>query len=192
MDYDGSQNSHRHINNLLSEIDFMNDMIRSLSVYSKINLPNFSLNKTSVSPSTLINEIYHRYTDIVARNGLSLTKHTRDPVVSVMLDREQITRVLINLMDNALKNCRSNGEISIGIKNNNGKPCFFVADTGDGIPESMADEIFEPPFRTDPSRNRDTGGLGLGLAICKKIIELHGGEIYYSRENGKTIFSFTV
>ena len=187
-----AQNSHRHIDNMVAEIDFMNEMIRSLAVFSKINLPSFNLYKKVVDPSTLVNEVYRRYADMASKNGFSLIKDTDGTPGSVKLDPDQIIRVLMNFMDNAVKYCNPGGKISLGLTEHMGKARFFVSDTGKGINDIYRDKIFAPLFRADPSRSRDTGGLGLGLAICKRIVELHGGEIFYNREKGKTVFSFIV
>jgi two-component system, OmpR family, sensor histidine kinase BaeS len=175
---------------MVSEIDFMTEMVRSLSVYSRINLPDFNLKKALVSPSWLIEDAVERYADVIRRKGVSFINKADGSLPPLMLDREQMVRVMNNLLDNALQHCSPGGEISLGVFDNNGKTCFYVTDTGDGVPEAYRGKIFEPLFRVDPSRSRDTGGVGLGLAICKKIVELHGGEIFYEHDNGLTTFSF--
>ncbi len=81
------------------------------------------------------------------------------------------------------------GQIILGAIRTNEGIRFFVSDPGPGIAPEHGNKIFDPLFRADRSRNRHTGGLGLGLAISRRITALHGGQIRYTRENERTVFS---
>jgi signal transduction histidine kinase len=87
------------------------------------------------------------------------------------IDPLRISTVFRNLIENALKYSTKRVEISIQEKNSNVQ--VFFKDKGIGIPEKDLKYIFEPFYRSDPSRSRRTGGFGLGLSICKKIMEAH-------------------
>lgn len=95
--------------------------------------------------------------------------------VFLNIDPMRISVVFRNVMENALK--YSNKKVEISIHENNSDVQVLFKDKGIGIPEKDLKYIFEPFYRSDPSRSRRTGGFGLGLSICKKIMEAHKGSI---------------
>ena len=96
----------------------------------------------------------------------------------IQIDREKIRMVLRNLLDNALKHTSDDGDpVSITAEQHNDRITIIVEDHGEGISEAALPHIFEPFFRADSSRSRKTGGYGLGLSLCKAIIEAHNGSI---------------
>ena len=106
-------------------------------------------------------------------------------------DHQRITEVLNNLMDNALKYTEEQGRITIKAKKKDRHLLVEVEDTGCGIPEVKQADLFKPHHRLN-SMNETRGGMGLGLALSKTLVELHGGRIWVeSRESGSK-FSFTL
>jgi len=94
------------------------------------------------------------------------------------IDREKIKTVLRNLLENARKfSLPDSRPIEIAIEDAAGAIVVRVRDDGPGIPDSDLPNLFEPFYRVDRSRSRKTGGYGLGLSICKRIMEAHGGSI---------------
>lgn len=111
----------------------------------------------------------------------------------VDVDVEKIKQVLINLIVNAIKYGRENGEVIIRTYDMDKQILVEVADNGYGIPNEHLSKIFERFYRVDKSRDRDKGGSGLGLSIVKHIIEAHGQTINVRSTEGKgTTFSFTL
>ena len=101
-------------------------------------------------------------------------------------DAEQIETVLKNLLANALKySPAGNAPVEIRLKKSDAGMLIEIQDHGPGIQDEELDLIFEPFYRTDKSRNRETGGYGLGLSLCKTIIEAHGGTIDVQSNTGK-------
>lgn len=98
-----------------------------------------------------------------------------------------IYRLVFNLIENAIKYNKEEGVVSVSIEQADRKAALTVSDTGLGIPEEYKEQIFEPFFRVDKSRSREMGGAGIGLAIVKKIANLHGGTVYVKESvPGKT------
>jgi signal transduction histidine kinase len=97
------------------------------------------------------------------------------PQMRIKVDREKLRTVFRNLLDNALK--YSSGTIDVSLAESPSSVILSVKDYGIGISEEDLKYIFEPFYRADPSRSKKTGGYGLGLSICKKIVEAHGGTI---------------
>jgi signal transduction histidine kinase len=111
----------------------------------------------------------------------------------VNADRERIAQVFRNLLNNAITNTKSGGEIIISAQKKNRDIEVSVQDTGYGIPQDDLQFIFERFYRADKSRSRTTGGAGLGLAIVKQLIQAHGGQIaVVSKQGWGTKFTFTL
>ena len=110
----------------------------------------------------------------------------------LVLDPVRIDRVVYNLVENAAKYSATKASIDVSLAARNSEIVVSVADQGIGIPRERQDELFEPFKRlVDPSKY--TRGLGLGLIVCKRLVEAHGGRIWVTSEEGKgTIFSFTI
>lgn len=103
------------------------------------------------------------------------------PLYYVHADPDRLGEVITNLFDNAVK-YTDTGKISLGLTGNNEVVQFFVRDTGPGIPNEDISHLFEKFYRVDNSATRTIGGTGLGLFICRKIIELYGGRIWVESE----------
>ena len=106
----------------------------------------------------------------------------------VFIDKSHLTRILNNLIKNSLQSARNNIEIEVlvTIENINNQCLIKVEDNGTGIPESIRSKIFEPNFTTKNS------GMGLGLAMVKKIINDFNGKIKYETSTTGTVFEFTI
>jgi signal transduction histidine kinase len=112
-----------------------------------------------------------------AVSGLTFANLTRDipPGLVVRVDARRMVQVLRNLLVNAIAHAKS--AIHVTASQNE----IRVIDDGPGVPPEHAERIFDRFYRADPSRSRATGGAGLGLAIAKELVELHGGTIRYER-----------
>jgi signal transduction histidine kinase len=102
------------------------------------------------------------------------------------IDREKIRTVLRNLLENARKySLPDSRPVEIEVAEKDGTTVVRVRDDGPGIPEIDLPNLFEPFYRVDRSRSRKTGGYGLGLSICKRIMEAHGGSIAVANNTGR-------
>jgi signal transduction histidine kinase len=111
----------------------------------------------------------------------------------VMADSEMIRRVLINLLENAIKYSGEGMKITVGAKRAGDFVEMYVKDEARGIPKSEQERIFEKFARVQMGASGNTKGLGLGLAYCKLAIEGHGGKIWVESEVGKgSRFAFTI
>ncbi|HSF32826.1 MAG TPA: ATP-binding protein [Candidatus Tectomicrobia bacterium] len=106
--------------------------------------------------------------------------------IRVQADRDRLTQILVNLVDNAVKYTPERREITLGARRGaNGFVQVWVADTGIGIPSTDLPRITERFYRVDRARSRELGGTGLGLAIVKHLVQAHGGELWLESELGK-------
>lgn len=99
-------------------------------------------------------------------------------------DQQRISQLFTNLLENSLRYTDKGGETVIQLKSLHKQIMFEIADTTPGVPEEALDRIFDRLYRVDKSRSRLVGGSGLGLSICKNIVEAHGGEIYAQNRLG--------
>jgi signal transduction histidine kinase len=109
----------------------------------------------------------------------------------VYLDHEKIQWVVMELVDNAIKFTPPGGKVSVVLEDVDHFAHFLVRDTGIGISPERISEIFEPYHQLDGSTTRRYGGIGLGLALVKKIVEAHGSKVNVNSEVGKgTLIEF--
>jgi len=105
--------------------------------------------------------------------------------VSVSGDESQITVLIRNLVENAVRYTTDGGRVSVGVYHDGDAAVVRVSDNGIGIPLEAQARIFERFYRVDRARSRDRGGTGLGLAIVKHVAELHGGDVQLDSELGR-------
>jgi len=115
--------------------------------------------------------------------GTSSTKMIK-PLYYVEVDPDRVREVITNLFDNAVKYTPS-GKITVGLTGNNEVVQFYIQDTGGGIAPEDVPHLFQKFYRVDNSATRTIGGTGLGLFICRKIIELYNGRIWVKSQVGR-------
>src|SRR4029077_14484356 len=114
---------------------------------------------------------------------------TPDDQAWVRADPERVQQVLTNLLDNAAKNSAPESPVEVAIRVNNHEVEVAVTDRGAGIPNDELSRVFDKFVR---GRATDTRGTGLGLYICKRIVDAHGGRIWASSEPGGTALTFAL
>ena len=108
----------------------------------------------------------------------------------VLIDSVLIEQVLVNLLENAIKYTPSSSPIDLSARAEDQKVIVVVADRGPGLPLGEEERIFDKFYRVHPT---DSGGVGLGLTICRAIVEAHGGRIWAAnRPGGGAVFNFTL
>jgi PAS domain S-box-containing protein len=178
-------------NNLLQIVNDILDI-------SRIEANQIELKESTFSLNALIEELYIEYAQKLINENkfqivLNISKGLTDEQSIIYADEVRLKQVLCNLLDNAIKFTKT-GEIEIGYQSvENDHLRFFVRDTGIGIHPDKHRIIFERFRQIDESLDREYGGNGLGLAICKAFVELMGGRIWLkSGINKGTTFYFTI
>ena len=136
-----------------------------------------ALNKERVSLDKAVSDCARAAQVLALRKGVRLKLENDPPSIALQGDEELIKRMILNLLDNAVKYTPSGGEISLALARQNGHAEIVVRDTGIGIPETDQARVFDRFFRVDKARARAMGGAGLGLSIAQWIVEVHGGAI---------------
>lgn len=127
-----------------------------------------------------------------ARRGLVLERAIDPRLGTVRGDERKVKQVLLNLLSNAVKFTPEGGRITVGAYVSNGDVLISVTDTGIGIAPEHQDLVFEE-FRQVGQADKKAEGTGLGLALCRKFVELHGGRIWLTSEVDKgSTFTFSI
>ena len=122
---------------------------------------------------------------LAMQKGLRLKIDGALPAITVSGDDEMLKRMLLNLLDNAVKYTPAGGEISVALGSQQEYARIVVTDTGIGIPEADQPRIFDRFYRVDKARSRALGGAGLGLSIARWIVEGHGGSLSVESAPGR-------
>jgi signal transduction histidine kinase len=125
-----------------------------------------------------------------AAKGIAVESRVKSDLAAAEANPEKVQRVLFNLIQNAIRHTPEDGSVTVAAESTGQAIEVEVADTGSGIPGDERERVFEPFFRGDASRA--SGGSGLGLSICRAIIEVQGGHIWLADANSGTTVRFTL
>ena len=172
------------VNEEVIRISHLVDELKNLAKYDS---DKNKLNISEVDLEQLIkNIIYNNESFALEKN---IKKKKKKKKIKAHIDKEKISQVIVNLISNAIRytncNCERLGKIIIRLYKEENLIKISVKDNGIGIPKKSLDYIFERFYRVDKSRCRNTGGTGVGLTICKSIIDLHNGNIEVKSEVNK-------
>lgn len=167
------------------------NLVENLLSVTRIEQGQMRLNINTELLSEVVDEALHHTNRKSAEHKISV--ETEDELMLVKIDARLIVQVVINIVDNAIKYTPAGSEIKIYSKAQNGKAVVTVSDNGGGISDEMKPHIFEM-FYSGANKVADSRrSMGLGLALCKTIINAHGGEISVSDNNPHgCIFKFTL
>jgi signal transduction histidine kinase len=127
---------------------------------------------------------------LMQNKGQKLNTELPDFIPIIQADGQRLEQVLLNLMNNATKFTPYGGVITVRVKKQDTGLVVEVADNGIGIPKDQQDRLFKPYSRVNADRQKHPG-LGLGLALSKQVVEMHGGKIWLDSDVGKgAVFSF--
>jgi signal transduction histidine kinase len=172
----------------VAELDRMGRLVASLLRLARIDEEGL-VDPKPVRVATIVAAAADRAAPLGDRR---ITTHVDpDADVAVLGDAEALDQVLLNLVSNAVRHTRPGGRIGISAARRGNEVAISVTDDGEGIPPEVLPTLFDRFTRADTARRRDTGGAGLGLAICRAIVEAHGGVIGASSVPGHGA-SFTV
>lgn len=168
-------------------------LVGDILTTQKLDLGKLEFNQENIDITELLNSIIKDFSPIISEKNISLVKENIQNEI-IFSDKDRINQVFSNLIKNAIDFVESEkGQIIIGAKNNKEYVQFFVKDNGVGISEINQKEIFKKFYQIDTSASRKRNGSGLGLTICKGIIEGLGGKIWVeSKENIGTTFYFEI
>lgn len=166
----------KYLEQSLEVTDTLEKMVQELLTVSRLDTPGYTCNKHSFDFSKLIGDRLIMYEDLFMQKDLTIEKSI-SPEVYVLGDIQLLQKVLDNLFGNASAYSEAGNQIIVKLWKEAEKTNLTIENTGAHIPDENIPKLFEAFYRIDQSRNRQTGGTGLGLYIVKTILDLHGAEI---------------
>ena len=166
---------------VMSNTDSLLRLVSDLLDIQKIELGKLKLDKKIYDLSKIITLSVSNIKPIAKKQNISITTDLQENIFC-SCDKTRIEQVLSNLISNAIKYTKKNGKIHVKLDSNSFNAKVVVKDNGAGIQKEKLDEIFIKFYQIDSSLTRETGGTGLGLSVCKGIIENHDGKIWAESE----------
>jgi CheY-like chemotaxis protein len=173
------------------------NLINDILDLSKIEAGKMELSfEESVNLADLINSVMSTVVGLVKDKPIKLERNIAPDLPPLRVDPTKVRQILLNLFSNAAK-FTDEGTITINaqlqVQNGKKEVLISITDTGTGIGLEDQEKLFQPFTQVDPSPTRKTGGSGLGLSICRHLVEMHGGQIALKSERGAgSTFYFTL
>lgn len=183
----------RYLKNISKSGKHLLTIINDILDISKIESGKMHLYKENISVKNLLEDMFSSMQPLAAEKEIVMKVSFGPDLSYIQADKGKIKQVLYNLIGNALKFTEHGGFVTIGAKVNGDMVYISVEDTGIGISRMDQEKLFKPFTQIDSSISRKYEGTGLGLALSKELVVLHGGKIWVVSEPGKgSAFTFTI
>lgn len=167
-------------------------LLENLLEWSRLQNGTIVPNQMKVKPSSLIHEAMQMCEQSAESKNIKLQSTTHFDE-SIVVDREMIKTVLRNLITNAIKFTYPNGTVHIETQSSENAILFTISDTGIGIEQEHLNKLFRIDSKLSKSGTANESGTGLGLILCKELVDKHNGKIWVESEPGKgSKFKFTI
>jgi two-component system sensor histidine kinase VicK len=171
---------------IVSEADRMDRLVKDLLLLTRIESDSGESVKADNDMVTLVKTAIKKMSIAANNKDITINKFFDEKrAAMVLMNRDRMEQVLLNIISNAIKYTNEKGRIDIDVVLSHESVKVMVSDNGVGIPEKALSRVFERFFRVDKARSRNMGGSGLGLAISKQIIDEHEGEIEIDSKYGR-------
>ena len=168
----------KSLNVILRNTDRLDFLIKDILDTSRLDSGNMKFSAKSVEISTLIDEVEETMKVSADLKHISLKCDVESSLPKIILDAYRIKQVIENLITNAIKFSPQGSSVRIKVNQLEDQICFEVHDEGIGLDKNHMDHIFEAFYQVEGGVDRTFGGTGLGLTICRGIVEGHGGKIW--------------
>ena len=184
----------RLLSNVSRSVWMMNQLTNDLSEVANLSSGGVRLDKELASPWQILAPVVEMATPLSQLKNQRLDVDLQPDLPDLLVDARRLEQVLTNMVANAIKYTPTGGIIRASVSLNSASIKFQVSDNGRGIPREDLERIFEPFYRvTHDSNETPVPGTGLGLALAKTLVELHGGHIWAESSPGKgSVFCFTI
>jgi len=194
IDYDRRlkrEEKHDYLEAIDKATDRLTELVDHLLDMSRLDAGLLRLDKTSTDVTTLLRTAVAEAR--LRMPGYNIVLNLPEAVLSANADGRRIRQVVDNLIDNAIKYSEEGTTVTVEARKQNSEMVFSVTDQGMGIPREEHDKVFDRMYRLEQRLAHDPGGMGLGLALCKALVEVHSGRIWVESKVGKgSKFSFTL
>jgi two-component system phosphate regulon sensor histidine kinase PhoR len=171
------EEARKFIDIILEHARRLNRLVEDLLIISKIELGEMSFHMADISLNDALAGILPLVAPKAKLKNVTLANYVSGELPLVRADRDRLSQVFVNILDNAIKFTPDNGTITIAAKEDAGFVLVQVIDSGIGIPREEIERLGERFYRVDKTRSRELGGTGLGLSIVKHLMTAHGGKM---------------
>ena len=183
----------KYIDRICSSIDDTEKILNELLNISRYELKSYKLNRVNVNLKEFIDDGAEEIKELLERSHFDFSLQcnvNKDTQISV--DTDAFARVFRNIVMNSIKYARDDrqGMVRLIVSEYDRTVIIELTDNGTGVERENLTKIFDTMYRTDPARTKVSQGSGLGLAVCKQIVELHGGLIWASSKQGEGLSIF--
>lgn len=168
---------HESLSIVLDETKRLNRLVNELLSVARMDAEGLSVEKSVQPIDTLLNKMQQKYHSHAESLGLSINLNPNTHEQLWYYDLDRIEQVLTNLIDNATRYTETGDAITISYGESETENILYITDTGSGIAPEHLQQVFERFYKVDSSRKRGKQGTGLGLFICRMIVDEHGGSI---------------
>ena len=165
-------NNRRRVIEVMEDVDHMSKLVNELLAFSRADIRSNTIRLDSIELLPVVQAAVKREATPAIEVNIKI-----DPEIRVIASSALLTRALANLVRNAVKYAENAGPINIAAVKRKDAVEIEIRDAGPGVPEDLLDQLFEPFFRPEASRDRDSGGVGLGMAIVKTCVESCKGTV---------------
>jgi two-component system sensor histidine kinase BaeS len=166
----------RTFGSLHEEVDQLSNLVDDLQTLAQSDAGALNLEKNTVDLSELVTQCLEPWRGRLATRGIRVDLDA-GASLSVMADSRRLRQLMSNLLENSYRYVEENGAVRLRIHAARDRVILELDDSGPGLEPAQLQQLFERFYRADSSRSRSGGGSGLGLSICKNIVEAHGGDI---------------
>ncbi|MDZ7597604.1 MAG: heavy metal sensor histidine kinase [Desulfobacterales bacterium] len=168
----------------LEEIDRISHLVGGLLLLARADAGVLKLDSRPVDLGALLDEVREQMRVVADEHSISLQAKSQR-LVTVLGDREHLRRLLLNLVDNAIKYTPAGGCVTLSLQSDNNWASLMISDTGIGLSEDEMKQVFNRFHRVTETRSKDVRGVGLGLSIAQSIVVAHGGRIHVDSTPGQ-------
>jgi two-component system phosphate regulon sensor histidine kinase PhoR len=173
------------------QIARLNRLVQDILDTDRIEAGKLTIQSEPISVFPLVQQVVEQIRARSARRTIHM--HDKPGLPMVYADRDRIAEVITNLMDNADKYSPPKGDIFVELGANQSEVIFSIRDTGPGVSDEDLERIFDKFYRTDSSDSQTAYGYGLGLYVCRQLVEAQGGHIWAENyPGGGLMFSFSL
>ena len=163
----------------------LSNVVEDLRVLAEVDSGELTLKKEMSSLVSIIDGVVNAFGLKASENNVSILANFQKSKELILIDEERIRQAITNLLNNALRYSPDGSRVDVDLEDSDSMFRISVSDQGPGIPPSDVELIFNRFYRVDSSRNKESGGRGLGLSIAKEFVEAHEGHIWVESVYGK-------
>jgi signal transduction histidine kinase len=160
-----------------TEIEHLRRLVGDLTTLNQVEADSLDIQPQSLPPSTLLERVYQVYQPITQRQGVALELDADASLPEILVDEGRMMQVLKNLIENACRYTPKGGRITLSASKAGDEVKLAVTDSGSGIDREDLPYVFDRFYQGEKARGANSGKMGLGLAICKALVEAQGGSI---------------